>query len=157
MMQIRLAQVGKQVGIDFAFGGKTGNTRDSHRLIQLAMTKGEDTQTRVVEELFKAYFEANDDITDHQVLVNAAVKGGLDEAEARDWLQGEKGGAEVDREVAEAQRKFVTGVPNFTIQDAYEVQGAEEPAVFLELFEQIRDAEGGDGASVGALPSGNTC
>ena len=46
MMQAHLAQVGKQVGIDFGFSGKTGNTRDSHRLIQLAKTKGPEMQER---------------------------------------------------------------------------------------------------------------
>jgi len=44
-------------GQNFKFGGKTGNTRDSHRLIQLAKTKSPQLQTRVVEELFAAYFE----------------------------------------------------------------------------------------------------
>lgn len=114
MMQNHLARLGKQVGIDFAFGGKTGNTRDSHRLIQLAKTKGEGVQTRVVEELFNSYFEANEDITDMEVLISRGVKGGLDEAEVREWMGSGKGGEEVDKEVVQANRKFIGGVPNFT-------------------------------------------
>ncbi len=114
MMQGHLSRLGKQVGIDFAFGGKTGNTRDSHRLIQLAKTKGEDMQTKVVEQLFNSYFEVNEDITDREVLIKRGAAAGLEEAEVRDWLESDKGGPEVDREVAEAQRKFISGVPNFT-------------------------------------------
>lgn len=57
MMQERLASVGKDVGIKFKFGGRTGNTRDSHRLIQLAKTSGPDVQKKTVESLFEAYFE----------------------------------------------------------------------------------------------------
>ena len=73
MIHERLALVGKDVGIDFKFGGRTGNTRvipstpddlhcsdhaqDSHRLLQLAKTKSVDTQTQVVDALFKSYFE----------------------------------------------------------------------------------------------------
>ncbi len=114
MMQGHLARLGSQVGINFAFGGKTGNTRDSHRLIQLAKTKGEGMQTKVVEQLFNAYFEVNEDITDREVLIKRGVAGGLDEAEAREWMESGKGGPEVDREVGEAQKKFISGVPNFT-------------------------------------------
>ena len=114
MMQGHLARLGKQVGIDFAFGGKTGNTRDSHRLIQLAKTKGEGMQTKLVEQLFNAYFEAEEDITDREVLIKRAAKAGLDETEAREWMVSGKGGVEVDREVVEAQEKMISGVPNFT-------------------------------------------
>lgn len=125
MMQIRLAQIGKQIGINFAYGGKTGNTRDAHRVIQLAKTKGESVQTKVVEALFNAYFENNDDITDHAVLTNYAVRGGLDEAEVKEWLASDKGGPEVDQEVGSAKRRFISGVPNFTVNDQYEVQVSE--------------------------------
>ena len=113
-MQGHLARLGKQVGIDFAFGGKTGNTRDSHRLVELAKTKGEDMQTKVVEQLFNAYFEVNEDITNQEVLIARAVKAGLNEAEVREWMESGKGGPEVDREVLEANHKFISGVPNFT-------------------------------------------
>jgi len=138
----RLADVGKDVGIQFKFGGKTGNTRDSHRLIQLGKSKSPAVQTRVVEELFAAYFENEGDITSHEVLKNAAVKAGLDEAEVKDWLESDKGGKAVDEEVEAAQRNQISGVPNFTIQNKYEVGGAQDSGVFLRLFEKIKAAEG---------------
>lgn len=143
VMQAHLARLGKDVGISFKFGGRTGNTRDSHRLIQLGRTKGEDVQTRVVEELFNAYFENEEDIVDKEVLIARAVRAGLEEKEVREWLESDAGGAEVDREVAEAQKKFITGVPNFTINERFEVQGAEEPAAFLQVFGEIKDTEDG--------------
>jgi predicted DsbA family dithiol-disulfide isomerase len=34
-------------------------------------------------------------------------------------------------------------VPNFTINGRYEVQGAEEPAAFLQVFGEIKDTEEG--------------
>lgn len=138
MMQQRLAQVGKANGIAFKFGGKTGNTRDSHRLIQLAKRKGPDAQNRVVEELFKAYFENEQDITSHEVLRKAGVAAGLDEAEVREWLASDDGGDEVDEEVLDARKEFISGVPNFTIQGKYVVQGAEDPDAFIEVFEEIK-------------------
>lgn len=138
MMQERLAQLGKSDGIDFKFGGKTGNTRDSHRLIQLGKAKSPAVQTRVVEELFAAYFENEKDITSHDVLVDAGVKAGLDAAEVKEWLGSGKGGPEVDKEVQEAYEQSISGVPNFTIQDQFEIGGAQEPADFVQLFERIK-------------------
>jgi len=143
MMFERLAQVGKECGINFKFGGKTGNTRDSHRLIQLGKTKSPAMQTRVVEEFFAAYFENEADITSHDVLRKAAVKAGLDEKEVNEWLESDKGGDVVDREVQEAQMNQISGVPNFTIQGKYEVGGAQDAGVFLRLFEKIKAMEEG--------------
>lgn len=149
-----LARLGKQVGIDFAFGGKTGNTRDSHRLIQFAKTKGEDVQTAVVEQLFNAYFEANEDITSQEVLIARGVKASLDEQEIREWMESDKGGEEVDREVMKAQQNFIGGVPNFTINGQYEIQGAEEPSAFLQVFGEFKDKTGAD---VSVKNSANAC
>jgi len=139
----RLAQTGKENGINFKFGGKTGNTRDSHRLIQLGKSKSPEIQTKVVEQLFAAYFENEGDITSHEVLLSAAVKAGLGEEEAKDWLATDKGGKAVDEEVEQARLNQVTGVPNFTIQGKYEVGGAQDSGVFLRLFEKIKATEEG--------------
>jgi predicted DsbA family dithiol-disulfide isomerase len=139
-MQARMAQVGTAVGIGFKNGGRTGNTRDSHRLVQLGKTKGESMQTRVVEELFAGYFENEEDITSKDFLLRAGVKAGLDEAEVKDWLDSDKGGKEVDAEV-DGVASWVRGVPNFTIQDKYQVDGAQEPEEFLEVFAAIAEKE----------------
>lgn len=137
----RLTQVGKDTGINFKFGGKTGNTRDSHRLIQLGKSKSPAVQTRVVEELFSAFFENEGDITSHEVLTKAGVKAGLEEKEVKEWLASDKGGKAVDEEVEQAQLNQISGVPNFTIQGKYEVGGAQDPGVFLRLFEKIKATE----------------
>jgi predicted DsbA family dithiol-disulfide isomerase len=142
MMQERLSEIGKAEGINFKYGGKTGNTRDSHRLVQLGKTKGPEMQTRVIEELFAAYFENEKDITSREVLTEAAVKAGLEEEEIKEWLESEKGGKEVDQEVYQARLQNISGVPNFTIGGRYELGGAQEPEAFVQLFERIKRQEG---------------
>ena len=137
----RLTAVGNDVGINFKFGGKTGNTRDSHRLIQLGKTKSPEVQTRVVEELFKSYFENEEDITSHEVLEAAGVRAGVDKEEIKAWLESDKGGRQVDKEVREAQMKDISGVPNFTLQGMYEIGGAQDPDAFVKIFEKIKDIE----------------
>lgn len=137
----RLVDVGKDSGINFSFGGKIGNTRDSHRLVELAKTKGSDMQTRVVEELFKSYFEEEGDITNHDVLREAAVRAGLEEAEVKSWLESDKGGEAVDHEVSEAQQRGVSGVPNFVLQGKYEIGGAQDAEAFVKVFERVKEME----------------
>ncbi|KAL2825460.1 DSBA-like thioredoxin domain-containing protein, partial [Aspergillus cavernicola] len=70
----RLAAVGEGEGVKFKFGGRTGRTRDSHRLIWWAGVKERERgneggvigglQTRVVEGLFRAYFEEERNVTE---------------------------------------------------------------------------------------------
>lgn len=107
----RLNQIGLAEGINFKYGGRTGNTRDSHRLVQLGKTKSPQVQTRVIEELFAAYFENEKDITSQDVLLEAGVKAGLAEQEVKEWLESGQGGSEVDLEVRDAVVKSITGVP----------------------------------------------
>jgi len=141
MMFERLSSIGKDVGIEFKFGGKTGNTRNAHRLVQLGKSKSPAVQTRVVEELFKDYFEKEQDITSLDVLKAAGVRAGIDKKEVDDWLDSDKGGKAVDAEVYDAKMQQITGVPNFTVNDRYEIGGAQDSAVFLNLFERIRTSE----------------
>lgn len=139
----RLTQVGREEGIAFRFDSTTGNTRDSHRLVQLGQTKGgAEGQGRVVAALFRLYFEQGGDITSHESLLAAAEAAGLDRAEARAWLDDDsRGGPEVDREVDEAYAQGIHGVPNFTINDKYQVNGAQDPQTFLEQFARVKAGE----------------
>lgn len=161
----RLSAVGEGEGIKFNFGGNTGKTRDSHRLLWYAgeveearranatpaPPSGSDAgsgstlvgglQTRVAEKLFRAYFEDEKNITDPRVLLEAGVEAGLDAEEVKKLLDSEEGGAEVDSEAKTASRRLVTGVPYFSIQGKYSVEGADEPETFLEIFEQVKEDE----------------
>lgn len=155
MMQARLAAIGKADGIDFKFGGRTGNTRDSHRLVQLGKTKSPALQTRVIEELFKAYFENEQDVTSHEVLRAAGVKAGLDAKEVEEWLASDRGGKQVDEEVEDAQSRFISGVPNFTVNNRYQLEGAQDPEAFVQVFEAVVASKGSSKGSKSA--TGDVC
>ncbi|KAL2752121.1 hypothetical protein ACRALDRAFT_2114545 [Sodiomyces alcalophilus JCM 7366] len=141
-LQAHLRQVGQAEGINFKFDSFTGNTRDSHRVAELARTKGVETQNRVVAEIMRSYFEGSGDITSWDHLVAAAERGGLDGQEVRSWLAEGKGGEEVDREVREAVALGVSGVPHFIIQGEHSVGGAQEPETFLKTFIAIKEKQG---------------
>ena len=151
----RLRSAGKDAGINFRVNRRTGNTLDSHRIMELARQKEVESkstavgiangldgvQTRLVEELFADYFEREKDITDHDVLVKAARRAGLDEEEANTFLASDAVAEKVQKEAEAARREGVNGVPQFTINDVFEVQGAQEPNAFLMLFEKLKNRE----------------
>ncbi|CAK7222397.1 hypothetical protein SBRCBS47491_004852 [Sporothrix bragantina] len=133
-LNARMRMMGQAEGINFTQEGKTGNTRDAHRLIQLAKTQGAEREDAVVNSLFASYFEEGGDITSHDDLIKAAERGGIDAATTRDWLTSDKGGAEVDAEVGEAYQRGVHGVPHFIINDNIEVGGAQDVQAFVGEF-----------------------
>lgn len=151
----RVGQAARSAGIEMSFGGRTGNTFDSHRVIAAAGRKDAKTsgnaedggdiskglQTKVVEELFRDYFERERDITSQDVLSEAAARAGMDKTEVRIWLKGEEEADVVNEELAHALKKDVHGVPHFTINDSHSVEGGQEPAAFAKLFETLK-AEG---------------
>lgn len=137
----RLSSVGEENGIKFNFAGNSGHTGSSHRLIQFAGTKFPELQNRVVDELFKGYFENEQDITDLDFLKGAGVRAGLDEKEVDEWLKSGKGTKEVEEEVLKAKMAGINGVPNFVVDGRFEVGGAQDSAVFVQLFERIKAQE----------------
>lgn len=138
MATAHLKALGEAEGIKFSLQGKLGNTRDAHRLVQLAKTKSKDAEDRLISSLFKSHFEEDADITSQDALVAIGEKAGLDKAEVKDWLDKGKGGPEVDREVEEAYRRGIHGVPNFTINGQYQLEGAQDVQRFLEVFERAK-------------------
>lgn len=131
----RLTHMGQGEGICFTFQGKVGNTRDAHRLVQLARSKdggkGSVLQDKLMAALMTSYFEEGGDITNRENLLAAAVKAGLDKGEAQSWLVEGKGGDEVDAEIQEAYQRGIRGVPHFIINNKYEIGGAQEVDAFL--------------------------
>lgn len=138
MIQSRLTVMGKSEGIEFSLHGKVGNTRDAHRLIQLGKTRSNEVQNRIVTELFKSHFEEDGDVTSHSMLTEAAVKAGLDRDEVKEWLEKGRGGNDVDIEAQRALENGVRGVPSFTINGKYQVDGAQDVEYFMNTFMEAR-------------------
>lgn len=136
----RLAAMGAGEGIAFSFRGRVGNTRDAHRLVQLARGGEAAVQEDLMRALMVSYFEEGGDITDRGDLLDAAVAAGLERGEAQRWLEDESGGDEVDREVEEAVARGIRGVPHFIINERYELGGAQEVEAFLGEFLRAKDA-----------------
>lgn len=137
-----MAQVGKSCDPPIAFkhGGKTGSTTDSHRLAEWAFKKGGAAlQDKLMEEMFKDYFEQERFLGDADVLAAAAARAGVsNEAEARAFLASSDLREEVERDIRAFQAKYrISGVPFFIIDGKYGISGAQEAESFVEIFEEL--------------------
>lgn len=130
---------GKKVGISFSYGGNLGNTFNSHRVIWKAREEGGAVlQDKVVESLFKAYFEQEKCLTNKDTLIECASNAGMKTAEEL-YSSSELGKKEVVKEMNTYRNKFrCSGVPMFIFNDGEHVlSGAQPPSRILSILEEL--------------------
>ncbi|CAF4192995.1 unnamed protein product [Rotaria sordida] len=134
----QMIETGKQEGIQFSFGGKVGSTFDSHRLLYYAKQQenGEKKQNDLINVLFRAYFEQEQDLSDHQVLIRAAEQVGFNPNEIKQFLQSDKYKKEIREEINQSQDHGISGVPHVRINDKIELSGAQDPQQFIQAFKK---------------------
>ena len=110
----RVTQAGARIGVKFDFAKVTRmpDTRLSHVLIEAA---GDALALPVAEALHKAYFEEGRDISADKVLLEAAVKGGMDKPAARAAITACDATGFIRSDARAATRKGVRAVPHFVI------------------------------------------
>lgn len=142
-MHERLNEIGMAAGIVFDFEAieVSPNTLDAHRLIRWAATQGEAVQNRLVRHLFHLYFERGADIGSRDVLFEAARTSGMDMAVIEALLPTPADRAEVEAEIATAQRMGVTGVPCFLLEGRYALMGAQPPDTLADAIAKIAESK----------------
>lgn len=130
-----ITETGKSCNINFNFDKSIiTNTFDGHRLMHLARYK--DLDGHVSEELFNAHFVEGKNIGDFKTLIEIGKKVGLDENEVSEMLNSDKYKDEVKKEIDDAYRKGIQGVPYFVFDGKFAVSGAREPEIFLQALEK---------------------
>ena len=142
-MMRTMSQVSASEGLNFKFGGKTGVSRNGHRLVHYAQNHGgEEAQNKTMLGLWKRYFEQEMDITELDVLVETGVEAGLGATEEiKKYLESGADGQEVDLLAEEAREKGISGVPHYIVQNRSEINGAQDPTVFQGLFKKYKVTE----------------
>jgi predicted DsbA family dithiol-disulfide isomerase len=126
---------GEGLTFNFAIQKISPNTRNAHRLVQLA--KENNKQLDVVEALFKAYFTEGTDLSKNENLVALAFQNGLDKEATELLLNSEAGVMEVEMTEHRLQQSGITGVPFYIINNKYGISGAQPSESFIKAFEEI--------------------
>ena len=136
----RVAGVGKEVGIAFAFDriARQPNTVVPHSLI--AVSEPGMAQDAMVEAFFKAYFLEGLDLTEASVLMDVAESAGMDRVVAEAHLQNaELHSQTIDSDKA-AREMGITGVPFFIFNQKVGLSGAHESETLLEAMNEAMKA-----------------
>jgi predicted DsbA family dithiol-disulfide isomerase len=108
------------------------NTLDCHRLILWAGGSAAAMKQRLME----LYFAEGGDLSDHDVLVEAASSCGLDRDLVRRRLAGEEDSDRVEREANSAKETGIDGVPCFILGGFLAVQGAQPPEYLAQAIDR---------------------
>ena len=140
----RVRRAGTQAGIAFDFEriALQPNTRDAHRLIAWAQTRGD--ATALVERLFRAYFIEGAFVGSHEVLGGLAAEVGEDRDAAIDFLSSETGRGEVVEAEERASQLGITGVPFFIVDGRYGLSGAQPAEAIVEALRRARVPQAAD-------------
>ncbi|SCL65356.1 DsbA family oxidoreductase [Micromonospora chersina] len=139
-MAAHVTQVAKGAGIDMRFDrAVAANTFEAHRLVRFATERGRAAE--LVERLYRAHFQDGIDVGSTDALAKLAGEVGLDEAEARDYLESNLGRREVAADLSAAHQLGVSSVPTFVLAGKYAVTGAQEPETLLAALHEVAQRE----------------
>src|SRR5689334_25154776 len=111
------------------------NTIDCHRLIFWADAQGKAAEMK--QRLMELYFRDGGDLTDVNVLVQAAADVGLDADDVRKRLATDEDVARISADAQEAAEKGISGVPTFVFAQNYAVSGAQDPNLLARAIRQV--------------------
>lgn len=132
-MTNQVAATAAKAGLTFNFDNTVvANTRNAHRLIQMAKEHG--LGDKAEETLFEAYFMHGKNMDDSAILVNLGQNIGLEKTAVEKMLNSDQFDDKVRQEVFEAQQLGITGVPFFAVNNKYGISGAQPKEVFVEAL-----------------------
>jgi predicted DsbA family dithiol-disulfide isomerase len=128
---------GAQVGFTFNTSEESRiyNTFDAHRLLHWAGTVGRQRELKL--SLFKANFTDGANVSDHGVLVDAAVTAGLDGDEAREVLASGRYAEEVRDTEREWISRGIRLVPAIVINGKWLISGGQPASAFEQALRGI--------------------
>src|SRR3954463_4699729 len=114
------------------------NTVDCHRLIQWARQDASgDKSAAMKQRLMELYFRDGGDLTDVDVLVQAAAEIGMDADSVRRRLASDEDVELISAEAKDASDKGISGVPTFVFAQKYAVSGAQPAEQLARAIRQV--------------------
>ena len=133
---LRVAQAAANEGLTYNIGAlaRQPNTLDCHRLILWGGRLGK--AARLKQRLMEIYFSEGGDLSDRDVLVQAASDCGLDPVEVRAMLASDADVAAVEQAAKSAQEAGIEGVPFYVFGNVLAVSGAQAPEYLAGAIER---------------------
>ncbi len=144
-MHQAIAERARAIGLEFDLERRTHsyNTFDAHRLLYWLGEEGAPGQQHALEAaLFEAYFRRGENPGAPAVLLRLAGELGLDEARARQVLEGGEFAEQVRERERHWQALGIRSVPAVIIEGRHLVQGGQPAEVFEQALRQVA-AQGG--------------
>jgi predicted DsbA family dithiol-disulfide isomerase len=134
-----IRQRGASVGFEFGVGKRSRiyNTFDAHRLLHWAGLQSPAAQSALKHGLLKAYFTDGQNPSDAEVLLQAVVAAGLDEAGARAVLTSDLYAADVRQAQSFYHQQGISSVPAVIINDQHLISGGQPVELFERALRQI--------------------
>jgi predicted DsbA family dithiol-disulfide isomerase len=137
-MLSRVTGIAETVGLHYDYDKlQHTNTVKAHQLIHWAKAQGR--QLEMKERLLAAYFEEGRHVGRDEDLADLAAEIGLDRAEALAALGEDRYLDDVRADQALAQQLGIQGVPFFVFDGQYGVSGAQDPATFADVLQQVAE------------------
>ncbi len=132
----RVASAAAAEGLTYALDKivRQPNTLDCHRLILWAGESGNAASMK--QRLMELYFGQGGDLSDRDVLVEAAAGCGLDGELMRNRLAGEEDIERIESEANSAKAAGIDGVPCFILGGVIAVQGAQTPEHLAQAIDR---------------------
>ncbi len=138
--QAMIRERGAAVGFAFGRRAHVWNTFDAHRLIYWAGQEGKAAELK--RALLQAYHGEGRNPGARDVLVELAVKVGLDAARAKAILESDEFATQVRDREEFWRRRGVNGVPFVVVNDSYAIEGAQPPEAFEQALREIATSAG---------------
>jgi len=137
----RLTEMGAALGFtfDYADDMRMWNTFRAHQLIDWAEEQGRAHDMK--QALFDAFFTRRENISDQEVLAEAAAGIGLDRTAALAVLTSGERAAMVREKQRFWTSRGVQGVPAMVFAGRYLVTGAQGEATYAEILRQVQTGE----------------
>lgn len=144
---VLMTAYGKAEGIAYKFGGRVGNTLQAHRVIQLVQeTKKPDAAEKIVDSLYRQYFEEEQHPSSKETLLKACEEAGLGETEAKKIVEDEDEGLmDVKMLIREQAGNGVDAVPYVVFEGKrrdFTLEGCKEVDEYVKVLQQVAKESG---------------
>ena len=154
----QISVMGRGEGLEFNYAtAYNTNSFDALRLAKLAQSVSNDKGNEFVDLMYKAFFEDNIIVADHEALKKVAAQAGLDPAQVAEVLEGDRFSYEVRSDENEAGMYGIGAVPFFVINDKYGIPGAVDTKDFKRVLMKAFSEEEEDSKVSGMVCGPDGC